>query len=110
MNRNQVYYFQALWSDGSPAVDESDIKAILHAIKLDAAKLDSVEAAKHAIGVSHTYYSIYMRTTNDDNLFADIYCFLFEIGIDNVATKDVGVGQGKSDFGESTQSRCHECH
>jgi hypothetical protein len=54
MNRNQVYYFQALWSDGSPAVDESDIKAILHAIKLDAAKLDSVEAAKNAIGVSHT--------------------------------------------------------
>jgi hypothetical protein len=42
---------------------------------------------------------------------SDILLFsVFEIGFDNVAEKDVGIGEGKSDFDESTQSRCHECH
>jgi len=49
MCRNQLYYFQALWEDGTVAVDEADIVDILHAIRTNARS--SQLSAKEALGV-----------------------------------------------------------
>lgn len=50
--RNQMYHFQALWPDGTVAVDEADIADILRAIRTNAGKTCLFQSAKHALGVS----------------------------------------------------------
>mmetsp|Transcript_17642 Transcript_17642/g.25521 ORF Transcript_17642/g.25521 Transcript_17642/m.25521 type:complete len:600 (+) Transcript_17642:277-2076(+) len=52
--RNQFYYFQALWPDGTVAVDENDIAEILSAIKEDSHKIDPEMSCQNAIGVLTT--------------------------------------------------------
>lgn len=49
--RSQMYYFQALWPDGTVAVDESDIVDILRAIQNESRDMVLPEAGKHALGV-----------------------------------------------------------
>jgi carnitine O-acetyltransferase len=49
--RNQMYYFQVLWPDGTVAVDETDIADILHAIQKNSKEICMVQSAKHALGV-----------------------------------------------------------
>jgi carnitine O-acetyltransferase len=55
--RNQIYYFQALWPDGTVAVDEGDIVDILHAIRKNAGEICLFESSKHALGVSVMGYA-----------------------------------------------------
>jgi carnitine O-acetyltransferase len=52
LSRSQIYYFQALWPDGTVAVDEADIADILRAIRKDSREMSFSEAGKHALGVS----------------------------------------------------------
>jgi len=54
MHRNQFYYFNALWPDGTVAVDEADLKEILTAIKEDATSIDPELSVKNALGVLTT--------------------------------------------------------
>lgn len=54
MCRNQFYYFNALWPDGTVAVDESDLKEILTAIKEDSIEIDPEISVKSALGVLTT--------------------------------------------------------
>ena len=49
--RNQMFYFQALWPDGTVAVDETDITDILYAIQKNARDTSSVYSSKLALGV-----------------------------------------------------------
>jgi carnitine O-acetyltransferase len=49
--RNQMFYFQALWPDGTVAVDETDIADILHAIQKNAREASLFQTSKHALGV-----------------------------------------------------------
>jgi len=49
--RSQLYYFQALWPDGTVAVDESDIVDILGAISSDSRNTSLSEAGQRALGV-----------------------------------------------------------
>lgn len=49
--RSQLYYFQALWPDGTLAVDESDIVDILKAIQSDSRETSLSEAGLQALGV-----------------------------------------------------------
>jgi carnitine O-acetyltransferase len=49
--RNQMFYFQALWPDGTVAVDETDIADILQAIHKNAREASLVHTSKHALGV-----------------------------------------------------------
>jgi carnitine O-acetyltransferase len=52
LSRSQIYYFQALWPDGTVAVDEADIVDILRAIRSDSRETSFFEAGKRALGVS----------------------------------------------------------
>ena len=56
MKRNQIYYFQALWPDGSVAVDENDIQRILLAIDKDSieSNMDPIQSSQNAVGVLTT--------------------------------------------------------
>lgn len=49
--RNQIFYFQALWPDGTVALDERDIVDILHAIRKNAAETCLFQSSKNALGV-----------------------------------------------------------
>ena len=49
--RNQFYYFQALWPDGTVAVDEEDIIEILDAIQKNAKQATLRETSKNCPGV-----------------------------------------------------------
>jgi carnitine O-acetyltransferase len=49
---NEIYYFQALWPDGTVAVNEADIVDILEAINKNAGEVHLKESSKHAVGVS----------------------------------------------------------
>jgi carnitine O-acetyltransferase len=51
LSRNQMYFFQALWPDGTVAVDEDDIADILRAIQSSSAEIETHVAAKSALGV-----------------------------------------------------------
>lgn len=51
LSRSQIYYFQALWPDGTVAVDEADIVDILRAIRSDSREMSFFEAGKRALGV-----------------------------------------------------------
>lgn len=49
--RSQLYFFQALWPDGTVAVDESDIVNILDAIRSDSLETSLCSAGERALGV-----------------------------------------------------------
>lgn len=49
---NQMYFFQALWQDGTLAVNEDDILEILMAIRADASKIAPEVSSHTAMGVS----------------------------------------------------------
>ncbi len=54
LQNNQFYFFQALWPDGTVAVNEEDILEILLAIKADASKLAPEVSSRNALGVLTT--------------------------------------------------------
>lgn len=49
--QNQVYYFQALWEDGTVAIDEGDLVDILHAISTNANKASPNSGGAAGLGV-----------------------------------------------------------
>lgn len=51
LQNNQMYFFQALWPDGTVAVNEEDIMEILLAIKADASQVAPEVSSKNALGV-----------------------------------------------------------
>lgn len=57
LSMNQLFYFQALWPNGTVAVDEADIRDILAAVRRDAAKAKGTETARKALGVRTTSLS-----------------------------------------------------
>lgn len=52
LDNNQMYFFQALWQDGTVAVDEQDILEILQGIRADASKVAPEVSSHTAMGVS----------------------------------------------------------
>lgn len=54
LENNQTYFFQALWPDGTVAVNEEDILEILIAIKSDAKKVAPQDSSRTALGVLTT--------------------------------------------------------
>lgn len=52
MDNNQMYFFQALWEDGTLAVDEQDIYEVLQGIREDASKIAPEISSHTAMGVS----------------------------------------------------------
>jgi carnitine O-acetyltransferase len=93
--RNQMYYFQALWPDGTVAVDEGDIVDILHAIRKNAGETCLFESSKHALGVS-----FYDKCVHDDGGHY-MYCCIADVltyhtylcpfsGIDKLAQNGLG--------------------
>lgn len=53
LDNNQMYFFQALWQDGTLAVDEQDIVEILQGIRTDASRVASEVSSHTAMGVSN---------------------------------------------------------
>jgi carnitine O-acetyltransferase len=49
--KNQMYYFQALWPDGSVAVDEEDIVDILEAVHQNAKVEPPTQTSRNSLGV-----------------------------------------------------------
>jgi hypothetical protein len=47
-----MYFFQALWQDGTLAVDEQDILEILQGIRADASRIAPEVSSHSAMGVS----------------------------------------------------------
>lgn len=54
LENNQMYFFQALWPDGTVAVNEEDIFDILIAIKADASKAAPEVTCRNSLGVLTT--------------------------------------------------------
>lgn len=54
LENNQMYFFQALWPDGTVAVNEEDIFDILVAIKADASKAAPEVTCRNSLGVLTT--------------------------------------------------------
>ena len=52
MCRNCFYYFDVLWPDGTVAVDESDLRSILLAVRDDTMSMDPEKSVQSAVGVS----------------------------------------------------------
>jgi carnitine O-acetyltransferase len=51
LDNNQMYFFQALWQDGTLAVDEQDILEILQGIRADASRVAPEVSSHNAMGV-----------------------------------------------------------
>ena len=56
---NQMYFFQALWQDGTLAVDEQDILEILQGVRTDASKVAPEVSSHTAIGVGLLLHHIF---------------------------------------------------
>eukprot|EP01082_Thalassiosira_pseudonana_P009785 g8710.t1 g8710 contig33:39417-42177(-) len=52
LDNNQMYFFQALWPDGTVAVNEEDILQILLAIRADASKVAPEVSSRNALGTA----------------------------------------------------------
>lgn len=52
LDNNQMYFFQALWPDGTLAVDEQDLVEILQGIRTDASRVAPEVSSHTAMGVS----------------------------------------------------------
>lgn len=98
LENNQFYFFQALWEDGSVAVDEDDILEILTAIKLDASQVSPEISSKNAIGVLTTLSrrewavardSIVSHSTTNETALEIVDGALFVLVIDNVIPKSI---------------------
>lgn len=65
LDNNQMYFFQALWPDGTVAVNEEDILQILLAIRADASKVAPEVSSRNALGVSspslHLLLSVFVH-------------------------------------------------
>ncbi|OQR93505.1 choline/Carnitine O-acyltransferase [Achlya hypogyna] len=73
--RNQFYWFDVVWEDGTPAVTEKEIAENLRAIRADARKLSDEHIADSAVGVFTTEHRVEwarlrteLQTDNADTL------------------------------------------
>ena len=98
LENNQMYFFQALWPDGTVAVNEDDIVDILIAIKADASKLKPEVSSRNSLGVLTTLArgewavarDIIVSHSDSNATALDIVdCALFVLVIDDVAPKDI---------------------
>ncbi|KAL7487825.1 hypothetical protein ACHAW6_013440 [Cyclotella cf. meneghiniana] len=95
---NQMYFFQALWQDGTLAVNEDDILEILMAIRADASKIAPEVSSHTAMGVLTTLPRREWATArkhiiacSDHNKTAlDVVDgALFVLVLDNIEPKDI---------------------
>lgn len=98
LENNQMYFFQALWPDGTVAVNEDDILEILIAIKADALKVAPEVSSRNALGVLTTLPrrewavardDIVSHAKNNDTALDIVDGALFVLVIDDVAPKDI---------------------
>ncbi|KAL7533601.1 hypothetical protein ACHAXR_008577 [Thalassiosira sp. AJA248-18] len=98
LENNQMYFFQALWPDGTVAVSEEDILEILIAIKADASKVAPEVSSRNAIGVLTTLPRrewanardlIVSHSTDNNTALSIVDDALFVLVIDDVAPKDI---------------------
>ena len=93
-----MYFFQALWPDGTCAVNEEDIFEILIAIKADASKVAPEVSSKNALGVLTTLPRrewavardiIVSHSSHNDTALEIVDGSLFVLVIDDVIPKDI---------------------
>jgi len=98
LENNQMYFFQALWPDGTVAVNEHDILAILEAIKADASKVEPDVSCRNSLGVLTTLprsewakaRDIIVAHSDSNQTGLDIVdSALFVLVIDDVTPKDI---------------------
>jgi hypothetical protein len=98
LENNQMYFFQALWPDGTVAVNEEDILEILLAIKADASKVAPEISSRNAIGVLTTLPrrewavardSIISCSKDNGTALEIVDGALFVLVIDDVVPKDI---------------------
>jgi len=56
--RNQFYWFDVIWQDGTSAINEKQLIANLRAIKDDATRTADIDAATDAVGVLTTEHRV----------------------------------------------------
>jgi carnitine O-acetyltransferase len=98
LENNQMYFFQALWPDGTVAANEEDILEILLAIKADASKVAPEISSRNAIGVLTTLprrewavaRDAIISCSQDNGTALEIVDgALFVLVIDDVVPKDI---------------------
>lgn len=98
LENNQLYFFQALWPDGTVAVNEEDILEILIAIKADASKTAPEVSSRNALGVlttlprrewAVTRDTIISYSKDNDTALEIVDGALFVLVIDDVVPKDI---------------------
>jgi len=98
LENNQMYFFQALWPDGTVAVNEQDIYEILTAIKADASKVAPEISSRNALGVLTTLPRrewanardiIKNKSVHNKAALEIIDGALFVLVIDDVTPKDI---------------------
>jgi hypothetical protein len=86
LSRSQLYYFQALWPDGTVAVDESDIVDILRAIRNDSRDTPLSEAGQRALGVS------LWQPASGQSSYGILHMLLPFVGSHQFASRRLGFG------------------
>lgn len=98
LENNQMYFFQALWPDGTVAVSEEDILEILVAIKADASRVAPEVSSRNALGVLTTLPrrewavardAIVSHSAHNDTAMDIVDGALFVLVIDDVSPRDV---------------------
>lgn len=98
LQNNQLYFFQALWPDGTVAVTEEDILEILTAIKADASKIAPEVSSRNALGVLTTLPrrewavardTVISYSKDNDTALEIVDGALFVLVIDDVTPKDI---------------------
>mmetsp|Transcript_22356 Transcript_22356/g.54148 ORF Transcript_22356/g.54148 Transcript_22356/m.54148 type:complete len:750 (+) Transcript_22356:202-2451(+) len=98
LENNQMYCFQALWPDGTVAVNEDDILEILLAIKADASKVKPEVSSRNALGVLTTLsrqewanarQDIVSSSDHNKTALEIVDGALFILVIDDVIPKDI---------------------
>ena len=98
LENNQLYFFQALWPDGTVAVNEEDILEILLAIKTDASKLAPEISSRNALGVLTTLPrrewavardAIISASRDNGTALEIVDGALFVLVIDDIIPKDI---------------------
>ncbi|EED89384.1 carnitine acetyl transferase, partial [Thalassiosira pseudonana CCMP1335] len=98
LDNNQMYFFQALWPDGTVAVNEEDILQILLAIRADASKVAPEVSSRNALGVLTTLPRREWASARDHIISSSIHNStaldivdgaLFILVIDDMTPKDI---------------------
>ncbi|KAL7537770.1 hypothetical protein ACHAWF_005893 [Thalassiosira exigua] len=98
LENNQMYFFQALWPDGTVAVSEDDILEVLVAITADSQKVAPEVSSRNSLGALTTLPRrewaaardiIVSHSTINETALEIIDGALFVLVIDDVAPKDI---------------------